>query len=136
MRPAAMGRFCVRRIRRSVLRSSAWFSALAPQVTTAMPASALIMPALNGLDAGAQAAQVEAGRRGDEHHGGDAHLEQRRVVGEQGRPRRRGARQRASGWVRDSDVAVRATAFRIARLGCDAACAEPTPARVTGTREY
>ena len=49
MRPAAIGRFSVRCISRSVLRSSAWFSALAPQVTTAIPASAFTIPALNGL---------------------------------------------------------------------------------------
>ena len=48
MRCCAMGRAAVRGILRSVERSSAWFSALEPAVTSAMPKSALTSSRLKG----------------------------------------------------------------------------------------
>ena len=43
-RRCAIGREAVRGIRRSVLRSSAWFNTLDPAVTSAIPSSAFTSP--------------------------------------------------------------------------------------------
>ncbi len=58
-------------------------SALEPQVTTVIPSEGLEHAGVEGADAAAEAAEVEAGSGGDDDHGGDAEFEERGVVGEQ-----------------------------------------------------
>ena len=70
-------------MRRSVVRSRAWLSALEPAVTSAMPKRALMRPIWKGEIPEAQRAEVEAGCGGDDDHQRDAGLEEDGVVAEQ-----------------------------------------------------
>ena len=83
MRPAAMGRLAVRRMRRSVRALERLVERGRAAGDDGDAGEGLDEAGVEGADAAAQAAEIEAGSGGDDDHGGDAELEEGGVVGEQ-----------------------------------------------------